>query len=42
MKVADEITPSKGIGTKHNTQEWFDKEISELIHAREKKFFFLI
>ena len=37
MKVVNEIAPSKGIRIK-NTQEWFDREIAELIHAREKLF----
>ena len=38
MKVANEIAPSKEIRMKNNTQEWFDREIAELIHAREKLF----
>ena len=38
MKVVNEIAPSKGIRIKNNTQEWFDREIPELIHAREKLF----
>ena len=38
MKVVNEITPSKGNRIKNNTQEWFDREIAELIHAREKFF----
>ena len=36
MKVVNEIAPSKKIRIKNNTQEWLDREISELIHAREK------
>ena len=36
MKVVNEIAPSKEIRIKNNTQEWFDREIVELIHAREK------
>ena len=38
MKVVNEIVPSKGIRIKNNTQEWLDREIGELIHAREKLF----
>ena len=33
-----EIAPSKEIRIKNNTQEWSDREIAELIHAREKLF----
>ena len=40
MKIANEIAQSKEeIRIKNNTQEWFDREIAELIHAREKLFF---
>ena len=38
MKVVNEIVPSKEIRIKSNTQEWFDRKIAELIHAREKLF----
>ena len=38
MKVVNEIAPSKEIRTKNNTQEWFDREIDELIHVGEKLF----
>ena len=38
MKVVNEIAPSKEIRIKTNTQEWFDREIAELIYAREKLF----
>ena len=38
MKIVNEIAPSKEIKIKINTQEWFDQEIAELIHAREKLF----
>ena len=38
MKVVNEIAPSKEIRIKNNTQEWFHREISELIHARKKLF----
>ena len=37
-KVINEVAPSKEIKIKNNTQEWFDREIFELIHAREKLF----
>ena len=37
-KVVNEIAPSKEIRIKNNTQEWSDREIAELIHAREKLF----
>ena len=37
MKVVNEIAPSKEIRIKNSTQEWFDREIAELIHAREFK-----
>ena len=38
IKVVNEIAPSKKIKIKNNTQEWFDREIAELIHAHEKLF----
>ena len=38
MKVVNEIAPSKKIRIKTNTQEWFDREIAEMIHACEKLF----
>ena len=38
MKVVNEIAPSKEIRIKNNMQEWFDREIVELIHARKKLF----
>ena len=37
-KVVNKIAPSKEIRIKNNTQEWFDREIAELTHAREKLF----
>ena len=37
-KVVNEIASSKEIRIKNNTQEWFDREIAELIHAQEKLF----
>ena len=37
-KVVNEIAPSKEIRVKNNMQEWFAREIAELIHAREKLF----
>ena len=38
MKVVNEIAPSKEIRMKDNMQEWFHREIAELIHSREKLF----
>ena len=38
MKVVNQIAPSKEIRIKNSTQEWFDREIAELIHAED--FFF--
>ena len=38
MEVVNEIAPSKEIRIKNNTQEWFHREIAELIQAREKLF----
>ena len=38
MKVVNEIAPSKEIRIKNNTQECFDRQIPELIHAGEKLF----
>ena len=38
MKVVNKIAPSKEIRIKNNAQEWFDREIAELIHARGKLF----
>ena len=36
MKVVIEIAPSKKIRIKNNAQEWFDREVAELIHVCEK------
>ena len=38
MKVVNEFAPSKEIRIKNNTEEWFDREIAELIHTHEKLF----
>ena len=38
MKVVNEFAPSNVIRIKSNTQGWFDREIADLIHAREKLF----
>ena len=38
MKVVNQIAPNKEIRIKNNTPEWFDREISEVIHARAKLF----
>ena len=35
MKVVNKIASSKEIRIENNTQEWFDREIAELIHASE-------
>ena len=35
-KVVNETAPCKEIRIKNNTQEWFDREIAELIHAQVK------
>ena len=35
MKVVNKIASSKEIRIEKNTQEWFDREIAELIHASE-------
>ena len=33
MKVINEVTPSKEIGIKNNSQDWFDREVPDLIHV---------
>ena len=38
MKVINEIAPSKKIRIKNNNQDWFDREVADLIHVREKLF----
>ena len=38
MKVINEIAPSKEIRMKNNNQDWFDREVADLIHVREKLF----
>ena len=38
MKVINEIVPTKEIKMKNNTQYWFDREVGDLIQAREKLF----
>ena len=38
MKVVNDIAPSKEIRIKNNTQECFDRQIAELIHAGKKLF----
>ena len=37
-KVVNKIAPSKEIRIKNNMQEWFDREIAELINAHQKLF----
>ena len=38
MKVINTIAPSKEIRIKNNNQEWFDREVADLIHVWEKLF----
>ena len=38
MKVIKEIAPSEEIRIKDNNQDWFDREVADLIHVREKLF----
>ena len=38
MKVINEIAPSIEIRIKNNNQDWFDREVADLIHVREKLF----
>ena len=38
MKVINEIAPSKETITRSNNQDWFDREVADLIHVREKLF----
>ena len=38
MKVIYEIDPSKEIRIKNNNQDWFDREVADLIHVWEKLF----
>ena len=36
MKVINEIAPSKEKRIKNNNQDWFDREVADLIHVRKK------
>ena len=38
MKVINEIVPCKEIRIKNGNQDWFDREVADLIHDREKLF----
>ena len=38
MKVINEISPSKEIRIKGNNQDWFHREVANLVHVREKLF----
>ena len=38
MKVINEIAPNKEIRIKNKNQDWFDKEVADLIHVQEKLF----
>ena len=38
MKVINEIAPNKEIRIKNKNQDWFDKEVADLIHVQKKLF----
>ena len=38
IKVINEIAPSKERRIKNNNQDWFDRQVADLIHVREKLF----
>ena len=38
MKVINEIASSKQIRIKNNNRDWFDREVADLFHVREKLF----
>ena len=38
MKVINEIVPCKEIRIKNGNQDWFDREVADLIHDRENYF----
>ena len=38
MTVINEIAPSKEIRIKNNNEDWFVREVADLIHVREKLF----
>ena len=38
MKAISKIAPNKEIRIKNNNQDWFDKEVADLIHVRKKSF----
>ena len=38
IKIINEIAPSKKIRIKNNNEDWFDREVADLIHVREKMF----
>ena len=38
MKVINKIAPSKEVRIKNNNQDWFDREVADLIDVREKLF----
>ena len=38
MKVINKIATRKVIRTKNNNQDWFDREVADLIHVWEKLF----
>ena len=38
MKVINEISPRKEIRIKNNNQDWFNREVADLIYVWEKLF----
>ena len=38
MKVINKIAPRKKIRIVNNNQDWFDREVADLIHVQEKLF----
>ena len=38
MKIINKIAPSKEIRIKNKNQDWFDREVADLIHVPEKLF----
>ena len=38
MKVINETAPRKELRIKNNNQDWFDREVADLIHVRENLF----
>ena len=38
LKLLTKFFPSKEIRINNNNQDWFDREVADLIHVREKLF----